>query len=377
MSTWLPLMSCCYANLLSAGQPSACSFEHVIIDATPPTNPWIKIVADVDGDGRPDIIIGGSKGPLVWYRNPDWQKFVIAEGGYNTVAGTAIDMDGDGDLDLALGGVVWFENPRPQGDPTKDPWTPHLVEHRRGHDLLAADLDGDGQVELVMRDQSAFGSRNGHSIFIYKQVGADAWSMRELRCGEGEGICLADLNRDGRPDIVIGGSWFENRGNVLTGEWPEHVFTTQWDYPHTKVAVGDLNGDGRLDVILAPAELQGGSHRIAWYEAPADATVGDWTQHVLEEPVETVIHGLAVADFDGDGRLDVAAAHMHQGQSPQEVVLYLNAGGGLKWRRQVLAVTGSHDIVAADLNGDGRPDLVGANHGGPFQAVELWRSTVR
>jgi hypothetical protein len=53
-------------------------------------------------------------------------------------------------------------------------------------------------------------------------------------------------------------------------------------------------------------------------------------------------------------------------------VLYLNGGGGRDWKRQVIASTGSHDIVTADLDGDGRPDILGANHGGPFQLVELW-----
>ena len=372
MKNLLLLPLCCCAGLVLAGEPSSLRFQRAVIDDKPPQNPWIKIAGDLNGDGKPDILIGGAKGPLVWYRNPDWKKSAIADGGYNSVAGAAVDVDGDGDLDIALGGVVWFENPGPQGDPTKNPWKAHLVDNRRGHDLLAADLDGDGKVDLVMRDQSAFGSKSGHSIFLYKQITPTRWTMRELRCGEGEGIRVADLNGDGRPDIVIGGSWFQNSGDVLKGPWTEHVFTAQWNYPHTKVAVGDLNGDGRPDIILAPAELKGGSHRIAWYEAPADPKVGNWKQHVIEEPVETVIHALAVADFDGDGRLDLVAAHMHQGTSPQEVVVYLNGGGGLNWRRQVIAITGSHDIVAADLDGDGRPDILGANHGGPFQPVELW-----
>ena len=365
------LLLCTCAGPVFAAQPASLTFQHVLIDEKPPQNPWIKIVGDLNADGKLDIVIGGSKGPLVWYRNPDWKKSVIAEGGYNTVAGAAVDIDGDGDLDIALGGVVWFENPGAKGD-LAALWRSHKVEKRRGHDLLASDLGGDRKVDLVMRDQSRFGSKTGHSVFLYKQITPDQWTMRELRCAEGEGIRVADLNGDGRSDIVLGGSWFENRGDILDGPWTEHVFTTEWNYPHTKVAVGDLNGDSRPDVILAPSELKGGTHRIAWYEAPTNAKARSWKQHIIEEPVETVIHALAVADFDGDGKLDVAAAHMHQGKPPQEVVVYLNTGVGLNWKRQVIATTGSHDIVAADLDGDSRPDLLGANHGGPFQPVELW-----
>jgi len=372
MKRLLPCLLVARAAPVLAGEPSPLVFKHVIVDAKPPSSPWIKIVADLDGNGKPDIIIGGARGPLVWYRNPGWTKLPIAAGGYSTVGGAAADIDRDGDLDIALGGVVWFENPRPKGDPAQGTWAAHQVEKRPGHDLLASDLDGDGQADLVMRDQSAFGSQGGRSIFIYRQNNPAAWTMREVRCPDGEGVHVADVNGDGRPDIVTGGFWFENDGDILKGAWAERAFTTEWNYAHTKVASGDLNGDGRPDIILSPAELKGGTHRIAWYAAPPAGRAGPWRQRIVEEPVETVIHALAVADFNRDGQMDIVSARMHQGKPPQELVVHLNTGRGRGWSRQVVSTRGSHDVVAADIDGNGRPDILGANHAGPYQPVELW-----
>jgi len=190
-------------------------------------------------------------------------------------------------------------------------------------------------------------------------------------CPHGEGLAVADLDGDGDVDVVIGGQWFENDGRV-NGAWREHTFTTNWTWADTKVALGDLNGDGCLDVVLAPAELQGQRYRLAWYEATRQAAQSNWREHVVDAPVEAVMHGLAVADMDGDGHPDIVASRMHQGAAPQEVSVYLNTGKGNSWRKVVMSERGSHDILVADFNGDGRPDILGANHGGPRQPVELW-----
>ena len=62
-----------------------------------------------------------------------------------------------------------------------------------------------------------------------------------------------------------------------------------------------------------------------------------------------MIHSLGLGDFNGDGRLDVAYAKMHQGQPPNEVCVMMNADGGRRWEKNVLSTAASHDIVVADL----------------------------
>jgi hypothetical protein len=341
------------------------NFELVVVDKKPPERPWVKLAGDLDGDGHVDLVVGGAKGPLAVYQGPTWKKSIIADGGWDGVRGSIVDIDRDGRPDIVLGGVVWFRNP----GRLDLPWEMHRVDRRRIHDVLPADLDGDGKPDLVGRDQSAFGNA-GNAIYLYFQDTPETWSAQSFACPHGEGIAIADLNGDARVDIVIGGRWYENPGK-RGAVWTEHVFTHSWQHPHAKVELGDMNADGRVDIVLAPAELAGQWYKVAWYEAPANPE-GHWQEHVVLERIEAVIHSLALADFDADARLDIAYAHMHQGQPPREVVVLLNRDGGTKWIKNVLSERGSHDLLAVDVNADGRPDLLGANHAGAYQAVELF-----
>lgn len=384
-------MNCKFANKITAASiltvlilhvthADEIPFKHVIVDDSV-KDPWAKIVADIDGDRFVDIIIGGRGGPLVWYAYPNWTKATIAEAGYRTVDGEAGDIDGDGDLDIVMGGLIWYENPRPEADPGKVVWKAHKIADHPTHDVELGDLDGDGDLDIVTRDQSEFGHKAGNKIYLWRQDSTDKWAKRVVDCTHGEGITLGDIDKDGDLDVVIGGIWFENDKDIINGKWTAHKFA-DW-HPSATVAVADINGNGRLDIVLSPSELAGNWYRLSWFEAPANPKQGNWTERAIADPIECVIHGLVVADFNGDGAMDVAASEMHQGQDPDEVAIFINRNRGTSWDKQVLSTKGSHYIRAGDIGSDGDMDLVGANWSGSYQPIELWeneskgRSTLR
>lgn len=345
-------------------------FVHVIVDETPPDRPWYKMFGDVDGDGFLDIVVAGATGPMIWYRYPRWKRVEIASAGWDGVNGEIGDLDGDGHKDIVMGGIVWFRNP----GTGVGHWAMERIDTKRAHDIELGDLDLDGRPDVVARDQSAFG-KAGNRIYVYLQRSPDSWKKHTIPCPHGEGLKLADIDQDRDPDIVIGGRWYENTREP--DKWKEHIFTTVWAEPDAKVEVADFNGDERLDIVLTPAELQGEKYRVSWFEAPDDSARGDWTEHVIIPEIEAVIHSLGAGDLDRDGDSDIVIAEMHQGEDPDEVAVYLNLGKGRTWRKQVISTEGSHDIVVGDISGDGDLDIIGANHGGKRQALELWENASR
>jgi hypothetical protein len=339
-------------------------FDYQVIDDSGPVDIWQKIVGDLNGDGRVDLIAGGQAGGgLVWYESPAWERHEIAPGGGHSTDGEIADVDGDADLDVvsvARSSLVWYDNPT---------WTSHEIDNRVLHDVEVADFDGDGDVDAVARNQGEFGG-SGDELHFYTQESPTTWTHRAVSIPDGEGLLVTDLDGDGDPDVVIAGRWYENTGDIANGPWTEHVYTDDWSHPNAYLAAADFNGDGRVDVVLAPAELAGQTSRIAWYAAPEDPTSGDWVEQVIETDVEAVHHFVGAADFDNDGQVDVAAAEMQQGADPDEVKIFVNGGEGASWNKVVLATSGSHSMRIVDANGDGFADLFGANHRGTN--VELW-----
>jgi hypothetical protein len=364
-------------------------FEHVTIDGHAPVNQWATGVGDINGDGYVDVVTSGNtpgKGGLYWYEYPTWAKHVIdATGGFSDDL-QLVDVDGDGDLDIVVPEdgskeIRWYENPGPKGNPVTDPWKVHVIgsyanyHFESAHDLQVADLNGDGKVDVVIGNQKWKPPRpvDQPEDVVFFQINPDSWTPVVVSNTYGEGTCLTDLNGDGRPDIVKGGWWLENPKDPIHDKWPEHWIALDWQ-DRAGVAVADINQDGRPDLVLAAAEAEG---RLSWFEAPPDSIRGTWKEHVINEHVDYV-HGIQVADVNNDGKPDVVFAEMQPQSAHKRVGFFLNEGRGANWRLQVVATTGSHNIRVPDVDRDGDVDIIGANWNtetDPNHApMEMWRN---
>jgi hypothetical protein len=347
--------------------------------------------ADLDGDGFLDLTSSDTTGDnLYWFANDGKGRFTrhfIARGEAGWFERHAVgDIDGDGHPDVVVvknkdSEIVWFRN---SGKPREDQtWKRYVIARNfpRAYDVALADLNGDRRLDVAascwVGNEFAWFENPG------KHDGNTEWVKHviDTRVGETRTIRVADFNGDGRPDLLGTASaaglvaWYENPG-APEKPWKRHIIDDGSPRPIHGHAV-DLDGDGDMDVVMAlgmntgPGEKN--THQVVWYENVGQPGRGtEWKKHVigeLEQAFEAV-----TADVNGDGRLDVVATAW----GPKgRLVWFENPGEPRRvpWKMHVLKENwaNANQVIAADLGRSGRLDIVAVAERGANE-LRRWRN---
>lgn len=278
--------------------------------------------------------------------------------------------------------VWWWENPYPNFDPNI-PWKRHLIKDsgaNQHHDMIFADLEGTGKPQLIFWNQ---GAKTIFSAEIPKDPRhTEPWTFVPIfrgEAGEGvkgaalyaEGMDAYDIDGDGRVDLLAGNYWFKYQGG--------HSFK-----PIKVGTIGGRIRAGRFkpgkypQIVIAPGD---GSGPLKIYECIGDPMDPNaWVGRNLLD--RDMIHGhtLDVADIDGDGNLDILAGEQgkwtvepNELDNPNATTWILYGDGKGNFRTTVLAAgEGSHDGKIADFDGDGDMDILQKPYAWSAPRVDVW-----
>jgi hypothetical protein len=304
-----------------------------LVDATYPGATGVH-AADIDGDGDLDIVAAaetpGNK--VAWWRNDGgtpiaWTRQLLDNYCPVSCSITTADINHDGRPDVlatswSLGDVIWWRNEG--GDPVT--WTRFTIDANFGgaHDAYAADLDGDGDLDVV----GAAGIHN--RVAWWRNQGGDpiVWE-RQIIASNFNGaraVHVADINRDGRLDVVATAfanhvTWWRNDGGDPLA-WTRQDIDDAFNGGHS-VWTGDVDGDGRTDV-MATAYYDS---TVAWWcNTGGDPIV--WEEHDLTTSWINALN-IRAGDVDGDGDLDILATSRELGEFAWWEASQFKSGGEL------------------------------------------------
>ena len=340
-------------------------------------------VADFNNDKKLDIVAGD-----FIYLAPDFKPVKIRSittdindqgKGYDwDFMNAPLDVDGDGLLDVVSCSwfgmqVEWYRN---NWNLEKTPiggelWSVTMV-HKNGNYECGElwDLDGDGKHEEIV---PAILATEWYEVATGPE--GKRGLVRHVVDGDEKkhtyGIGVGDVNGDGRPDILRPSGWYEAPPDVRTGKWTEHPLAVggveEGKSDHTpQILVYDVNDDGLNDIVTSVAHNYG----IFWYEQGKGTPEPTWTRHVIDKSWSQA-HSLVLADIDQDGDLDLVTGKRfmaHNGGDPganEPVGVYwyeLERGAVPKWIKHTLTydqgVGSGLNLRVVDLDADGDLDIV-------------------
>ncbi len=365
---------------------------------------------DFNHDGKADVVYGP-----YWWEGPDFtkkhtyadnsktSKIKTKDGAEETIEGYkgalsneneysnnffafGHDINGDGWSDILVLGFpgqesTWYENPK-GGD---GKWTPHVaLDVTDNESPHFTDLTGDGQPEIVCNSKGFIGYAEYDA-----GVPTAPWKWHSISPkGDWQrfthGLGVGDVNGDGKKDILEKDGWWE-QPQSLAGDpvWKKH--DAQFGDGGAQMYAYDVNGDGKNDVITS---LQAHGYGVVWFEQTDDGGVTGWNKHMIiakdvaDSPIGVAFsqpHAMDLVDMDGDGIKDIITGKRFWAHGPEgdpepmaAPVLYWigikRNGGKVSFEPHLVDQESGvgTQVMAADLNGDGKPDLLVGNKRGAF-----------
>ena len=360
--------------LLGVAQDTPLSFTaHTIVD-TGLRGGYQTIVADLNKDGRPDIIALASGVPeLAWFENTgaadSWPRHVIAAGLPGQINVAAHDIDKDGIPELAVGsgfsmvygksiGILTLFT---HGADPKEPWTGRELDRTPTiHRLRWVDVDGKGTMVLInsvligSAEQVPPDYKGRTPVYYYQAPDWKRQTVTDAEEGVVHGLLVTPWEKNPGQTLLVAGFLGVHAYHFAGGKWSRTEVIqgdpTPWPKSGSSdVVFGRLAGQDRFLATIEPWH----GNQVAVYTRAGTG----WTRKVIDDAI-TDGHTLVSGDFDGDGRDEVVAGERGGKRS---IYLYrATTPRGDTWARQVLDEGGmaGAGCAVADLNGDKKPDVV-------------------